>query len=147
MGGNTFKAVVAPIKKAVTKSVTAAGNIGEGILAGDIKKTVKNTGAFLEEGAKFGTGITTVKGTMGGLSQAIADVSGATALKEQLDQQMALSRDEARRQALLSDELSRSAGGEGARVSLNTRRNRLGMNQSATGITGAASSRGTGVQQ
>lgn len=145
--GNTVKAIAKPVTTSIKKAVTAVGNVGEGILAGDVKKTIKSTGAFGEELFKASSGITAFKSTVGGASQAIADVSGATALKEQLDQQMSLSREESRRQALLSDELARSAGGEGARVSLNTRRNRLGMNQSATGITGASSSRGTGVQQ
>ena len=145
--GNTVKAIAKPVTTSIKKAVTAVGNVGEGILAGDVKKTIKGTGAFGEELFKASSGITAFKSTVGGGSQAIADVSGATALKEQLDQQMSLSREESRRQALLSDELARSAGGEGARVSLNTRRNRLGMNQSATGITGASSSRGTGVQQ
>lgn len=74
-----------------------------------------------------------------------AEWTGAKAAQEQLQMQAEMSRRESRRQALLSDALARSEGGEGARVITGGRRKKT-SGQASTGISGASGSRGTGVQ-
>lgn len=140
MGGNSSPVKV--IKKATDRFITATGNVGEGLAQGDFSKAFKNIGYATEEFTKGVTGITSFKAGVGG----VADITGATAAQQGLNAQIEQGRADARRQALISDELARNEGGEGARVSLNTGRNRRLYNQSATGISGAGSSKGTGVQ-
>lgn len=126
------------IEKSVKKTTRGIGDVLEGTVQFDPKKILKGAGTAVEGSAFAG-----LKAVVAG----VADITGATAAKEGLEAQIAQSQAEARRQALLSDELARSAGGEATKVTLNTRRSRLGINQSATGISGSGSSRGTGVQQ
>lgn len=138
MGGSAG----AVIKKSVDRTVKSVGNIGEGVLAGDVSKVVKNTGYVTEEFIKGYTGLTFVKAGLG----AVADATGATAAQKGLENQIEMSKQETRRQALLSDALAREQGADSAQVSLNTGKNRRNAGSSATGISGTSSSNGTGVQ-
>jgi len=141
--GGAVKAVAAPVKQAA-KSVANVATVG-------LYNAATTKGGNFFENAATGfvggvTGYDTAKAGVASTSKLLADMTGATAATEGLQAQIAQSASESRRQALLSDEMAKAAGGEGARVSLNTGRRRLGMNQAATGISGSASSKGTGVQ-
>lgn len=138
MGGSAGKT----LKKSGDRFVKSVGNIGEGVFAGDFSKVAKNTGYATEEWVKGFSGLTFAKAGVG----AVADMTGATAAQRGLENQIEQSKQEARRQALLSDALSREEGADGARISLNTGKNRRNGGSSATGISGASNSNGTGVQ-
>lgn len=132
------------IAKAAVKTVANTSTLG---LYG---AATSKEGNFLENAAKsFGGAVSGL--TMGQAyakegSKILADATGATAAQEGLQQSLAQSQAEARRQALMSDALARDSGGELARVSINTGRNRKAGGSSATGISGTSASQGTGVQ-
>lgn len=109
-----------------------------------------NKGNFLENAAgSFAGGVTgfdTAKVGVQETGKILADITGATAANANLAQQAEQARQEARRQAILSDALARNEGDTTTRVSLNTGRNRRSLVQNSTGVSGASSSKGTGVQ-
>lgn len=116
------------------------GNQIEGTLQGDFSKVLRNEGYInshiAHAGARF-------------LRDGLAEVSGAQAAQDQLNAQIEVSKEEARRNALISDEIARNSGEDSARVSLNSNRNRKkgsASGSSATGISGTSSSSSTGIQ-
>lgn len=135
------KAVTNTFKSAVKSTANIVKNVGQGDIGGafdSAKSAFKNV-------ADLQTGFSASKAAGATIQEGLADLTGATAAQEQLQMQAELSRREARRQALLSDALARSEGGEGARVITGGRRKRT-SGSAATGISGASGSRGTGVQ-
>lgn len=134
---------VGKIVKAVVKSAASVATLG-------LSDAVGKDGNFLKNMATGYAGAVTgydkAKTTTEVVGSVVGDLTGATAAQEQLNQQVTQSKADSRRQALLSDAMAQNEGGESARVSLNTAKNRRKAGSSATGISGASSSNTTGIQ-
>lgn len=139
--GGFVKSIVNTAKSAVKNTVNIVKNTAEG----DIGSAFKSATGAVKDVAGVTTGFGGAKGAAADVQKGLADLTGATAAQEQLQMQAELSRRESRRQALLSDALARSEGGEGARVITGGRRKKT-SGAASTGISGASGSRGTGVQ-
>lgn len=144
--GGAVKSWVKDLGDTLEGTVNTVGNLGEGILQADLDKVAGATTGLATDILGAGTGATSViEGVkLGGA--AIADVTGVTAMQERLQQEAELSAAEARRRALISDAMARNQGGEDAKITLNSQRNRRKGNVSATGIAGMDTSVKTGVQ-
>lgn len=118
------------------------GDIIEGSLQGDLGKIGDaSLGNF-----EIISGIRQSKNTFNAAVAGINEITGVTAMQEKLQQEAELSAAEARRRALISDAMARNQGGEDAKITLNSQRNRRKGNASATGIAGMDTSVKTGVQ-
>lgn len=118
------------------------GDIIEGSLQGDLGKIGDASLGNLE----IVTGVRQSKNAFNTVVAGINEVTGVTAMQEKLQQEAELSASEARRRALISDAMARNQGGEDAKITLNSQRNRRKGNVSATGIAGMDTSIKTGVQ-
>lgn len=118
------------------------GDIIEGSLQGDLGKIGDASLGNLE----IVTGVRQSKNAFNTVVAGINEVTGVTAMQERLQQEAELSASEARRRALISDAMARNQGGEDAKITLNSQRNRRKGNASATGIAGMDTSVKTGVQ-
>lgn len=119
-----------------------AGDILEGTVQGDLGKIGDATMGNLE----IATGTRQMKSNFNTAVAGINEITGVTAMQEKLQQEAELSASEARRRALISDAMARNQGGEDAKITLNSQRNRRKGNVSATGIAGMDTSVKTGVQ-
>lgn len=130
----------------IKKTVKSTANIVKNTAKGDFDEALKSAGRAVDSGFRTATGVEATKGAIKDTTKFIADATGATAAQEQLEMQAAMSRREARRQALLSDALARNQGGDSARIITGSRNNKRGGRSSSSGKSGTQSSRGTGVQ-
>lgn len=148
--GSVKKRVKRGVKKlgsSVKGVASSVGNTAWGLATGDVDKFERGLGQAYQSVRDTASGAWSVGAgaLLDGTQQAVADLSGATAAQEQLDQQAEMSRREARRQALTSDAMARAEGREGARVVTGGRKKK-NRGASATGVSGTSGSRGTGVQ-
>jgi hypothetical protein len=134
-----FKSATNKVKKFAKGQL----NFVTGLATGDLSKATSG----VKDSLSVSTGLDTAKSIGKEVQRGIADISGAKAAQDQLNMQNQLAKQEARRQALLSDAMAREAGGEGADVRLGRDASKRRKNfSSSTGIAGAGSSRQTGVQ-
>lgn len=118
------------------------GDILEGTVQGDLGKV----GDAFVGNLEIATGMRQMKSNFNAAVAGINEITGVTAMQEKLQQEAELSAAEARRRALISDAMARNQGGEDAKITLNSQRNRRKGNASATGIAGMDTSVKTGVQ-
>lgn len=141
--GSTVKKTWSGIKK----TVKSTANIVKNTAKGDFDEALKSTGRAVDVGFRTATGIEATKGSIQDTTKFLADATGATAAQEQLDQQAAMARREARRQALLSDAMARNAGGDSARIITGRRGSSNSRGgQSTSSKSGTQTSARTGVQ-
>lgn len=120
------------------------------ISTGGMYGAVSQKGNFLENmGKNFTQSLTdsvTGKEMIKGATNILNDVTGVTAMQQKLDQEAEMSRQEARRRALLSDAMARAEGADNAKITLNTARRAKRAGGSGTGVAGMDTAQGTGVQ-
>lgn len=97
-------------------------------------------------GLAFGNNPINLKNTMRNIGEGLGEITGSNALRKQAMDQQQANKEETKRQALVSDAMSRNAGGDPTSIFLSGNRNRKSGGGSGTGSAGTGSSRATGVQ-
>lgn len=138
MGGSAKKWVEQATEDVL--NVSTAGVYGAA--TADKGNFLDNMGKSFSGAVTGQLGATALKGT----TNIVNDVTGVTAMQQKLDQEAEMSRQEARRRALLSDAMARAEGADNAKITLNTARRAKRAGGSGTGVAGMDTAQGTGVQ-
>lgn len=87
-----------------------------------------------------------LKNTMRNIGEGLGEITGSNALRKQAMDQQQANEEEAKRQAMVSDAMARSEGGDATNIFLATGKRGKRGGGGSTGSAGTGSSRDTGVQ-
>jgi hypothetical protein len=87
-----------------------------------------------------------VQNTLRNVGEGLGEITGSNALRKQAMDQQQANEEEAKRQAMVSDAMARSQGGDATNIFLATGKRGKGGKGGSTGSAGTGSSRETGVQ-
>jgi len=109
--------------------------------------TIKDAAAYaLTAGALAESNPLNLKNTMRNIGEGLGEITGSNALRKQAMDQQQANEEEAKRQAMVSDAMARSQGGDATNIFLATGKRGKGGKGGGTGSAGTGSSRDTGVQ-